>query len=246
MKSDRVAVELNRDIVSPRSLARNPTQRRRSPGSRPLRRRRTHIESNSRNSPSQPFSTDSLLDFVAHAPRMSETFCWDIVSNIGEAETSICRIDFTSQQVIALTGITPRQLQWWDERGVVKPEREGHRRLYSMNHLTEVAVICELRRKGFSLQGVRKVMRFLDREIGKGLAEIVSRSSDYHLLTDGTHLYLETSARQIVDILKNSDQPILAVCLSDAVRQVRAGVISGKANTSVTSPDYRRRAKKAS
>jgi hypothetical protein len=89
-------------------------------------------------------------------------------------------------------------------------------------------------------------MRFLDREIGKGLAEIVSRTSDYHLLTDGTHLYLETSARQIVDILKNSDQPILAVCLSDAVRQVRAGVVSGKANTSVTSPDYRRRAKKVS
>ena len=72
-----------------------------------------------------------------------------------------------------MTGITPRQLQWWDERGVVKPEREGHRRLYSMNQLTEVAVICELRRKGFSLQGVRKVMRFLEREIGKGLAEIV-------------------------------------------------------------------------
>jgi hypothetical protein len=89
-------------------------------------------------------------------------------------------------------------------------------------------------------------MRFLDREVGKGLAEIVSHGSDYHLLTDGTHMYLETSARQIVDILKNSQQPILAVCLSDAVRQVRAGVISKKTNTSVTSPDYRRRAKKVS
>jgi len=153
---------------------------------------------------------------------------------------------FTSQQVITLTGITPRQLQWWDERGVVKPEREGHRRLYSMNHLTEVAVICELRRKGFSLHAVRKVMHFLDRQIGTGLAEIVSRTSDFHLLTDGRHLYLETSARQIVDILKHSDQPILDVCLSDAVRQLRAAVISRKANTSVTSPDYRRRAKKAS
>lgn len=152
---------------------------------------------------------------------------------------------FTSQQVIALTGITPRQLQWWDERGVVKPEREGHRRIYSMNHVTEVAVICELRRKGFSLQGVRRVMRFLDRELGKGLAEIVSHTSEYHLLTDGRHLYLETSARQIVDILKNSAQPILGICLSDAVRQVRAG-ISGKVSTSVTSPDNRRRAKKAS
>jgi DNA-binding transcriptional MerR regulator len=153
---------------------------------------------------------------------------------------------FTSHEVIALTGITPRQLQWWDERGVVKPEREGHRRLYSMNHLTEVAVICELRRKGFSLQGVRKVMRFLDREFGKGLGEIVSRNSEYHVLTDGTHLYLETSARQIVDILKNSRQPILGICLSDAVRQVRADVLSRKNSTSVTSPSERRSVRKAS
>jgi DNA-binding transcriptional MerR regulator len=153
---------------------------------------------------------------------------------------------FTSREVIALTGITPRQLQWWDERGVVKPRREGHNRLYSMADLAEVAVICELRRKGFSLQGVRKVMRFLDRELGKGLAEIVSRNSDCHLLSDGKNLYLETSAQQIVDILKNSSQPILGVCLSDAVRQVRAEVISRKANTSVTSSDHRRHVKKAS
>jgi DNA-binding transcriptional MerR regulator len=153
---------------------------------------------------------------------------------------------FTSREVIALTGITARQLQWWDERGVVKPEREGHRRLYSIQHLTEVAVICELRRKGFSLQGVRKVMRFLEREFGQGLSQIVDSASELHLLTDGTHLYLETSPQQIVDILKNSAQPILGICLSDAVRQVRAGVISGKANTSVTSRDYRPRARKAS
>jgi DNA-binding transcriptional MerR regulator len=153
---------------------------------------------------------------------------------------------FLSQEVIALTGITARQLQWWDERGVVKPEREGHRRMYSMQNLTEVAVICELRRKGVSLQGVRKVMRFLEREFGKGLAEIVSRTSDIHLLTDGTHLYLETSARQIVDILKNSNQPILGICLSDAVRQVRAEVVARKSSTSVIASAERRRARKVS
>jgi DNA-binding transcriptional MerR regulator len=153
---------------------------------------------------------------------------------------------FSSHDVIALTGVTARQLQWWDERGVVKPERVGHRRLYSMQNLTEMAVICELRRKGISLQGVRKVMRFLEREFGKGLAEIVSRSSDVHLLTDGKHLYLETSARQIVDILKNSSQPILGICLSDAVRQVRAEVVARKVSTSVTSSLERRRARKVS
>lgn len=153
---------------------------------------------------------------------------------------------FTSNQIIALTGITARQLQWWDERGVVKPEHIGHRRFYSMQNVMEMAVISELRRKGFSLQGVRKVMRFLQREFGKGLAEIVARNSDVHLLTDGTRLYLETSAKQIVDILKNSSQPILGICLSDAVRQVRAELTARKASTSVTSVFERRRARKVS
>jgi len=136
---------------------------------------------------------------------------------------------FSSQEVVALIGVTARQLQWWDERGLIKPERQGHRRLYSMENVMAMAV-----------------MRFLDREFGKGLAEIVGRNSDVHLLTDGKHLYLETSAKQIVDILKNSDQPILGICLSDAVRQVRADVIAGKASTSVIAPIERRRARKAS
>jgi len=28
---------------------------------------------------------------------------------------------FSSRDVVALTGITPRQLQWWDEQGIVVP-----------------------------------------------------------------------------------------------------------------------------
>ncbi|HTR66115.1 MAG TPA: MerR family transcriptional regulator [Terriglobales bacterium] len=135
---------------------------------------------------------------------------------------------FTSRQVVRLTGISPRQLQWWDERGIVVPAREGHRRVYSLSDLAEVAVICELRRRGFSLQRMRKVVRFLQREFGKRLAETVSGGSDYHLLTDGHTLYLETSPRQIVDILKNSRQPMLTICLSDAVRRVRAEIRGGK------------------
>jgi DNA-binding transcriptional MerR regulator len=126
--------------------------------------------------------------------------------------------------VVELTGITPRQLQWWDERGIVSPEREGHRRLYSLDDLAEVAVLVELRKKGFSLQRVRKVMRFLQRELGKRLVETVSGDSDYHLLTDGKTIYLEHSAKQIVDLLKNARQPMLAIGLSDTVRQIHAEI----------------------
>ena len=127
-----------------------------------------------------------------------------------------------------MTGISARQLQWWDERGLVVPARDGRRRLYSIEDLSEVAVICELRQRGFSLQRVRKVVRFLKREFGKRLAETVSGVSDYHLLTDGTTLYLETSPQQIVDILENARQPMLAICLSDTVRRLRANIQNGK------------------
>jgi DNA-binding transcriptional MerR regulator len=140
----------------------------------------------------------------------------------------IMQTEFTSREVVALTGITPRQLQWWDERGIVVPTRAGRRRIYSLEDLSEIAVICALRERGFSLQRMRQVVRFLQQEFGKRLAETVSGSSEYHLLTDGSHLYLETSPQQILDILKNARQPMLAVCLTDTVRRVRAEIKSSQ------------------
>jgi DNA-binding transcriptional MerR regulator len=135
---------------------------------------------------------------------------------------------FSTDEVVARTGMTPRQLQWWDERGIVSPTREGRRRLYSLDDLAEVAVIGELRARGFSLQRVRKVMRFLQREFGKRLVETISAGSEYHLLTDGKQIYLETSPQQVINILKSSRQPMFAICLSDTVRQVKMDM-SGEA-----------------
>jgi len=153
---------------------------------------------------------------------------------------------WTSRQVVGLTGITPRQLQWWDERGIVVPVRQGHKRLYSVEDLSEVAVICELRRRGFSLQRVRTVMRFLQREFGKRLAQTISQGSDYHLLTDGTNLYLETSAQQIVDILKNARQPMLAICLSDTVRRIYAEIRGERKKAAPVAGESRRHSRHAS
>ena len=127
---------------------------------------------------------------------------------------------FTSVEVVALTRISLRQLQWWDERGIVVPSRDGQKRIYSLDDLAEVAVICDLRQRGFSLQKIRRVIRFLQKELGKRLVETVTAASEYHLLTDGRHIYLEDSARAVVDLLKNASQPMLSVCLSDAIQRV--------------------------
>jgi DNA-binding transcriptional MerR regulator len=127
---------------------------------------------------------------------------------------------FTTREVVALTSISPRQLQWWDEQGIVVPARAGHQRVYSVDDLAEVAVLHELRQRGFSLQKIRRVIRFLQKELGKRLVETVSAASEYHLLTDGRHIYLEDSARGVVNLLKNARQPMLSVCLSDAIQRV--------------------------
>jgi DNA-binding transcriptional MerR regulator len=135
---------------------------------------------------------------------------------------------FTSSDVISLTGITARQLQWWDERGIVKSGRQGHRRIYNWDDLVTVAVVCQLRRRGFSLQRMRKVIGFLRQEFGTSIAATVGASSEYHLLTDGANLFLRTSARQVVDLLKNAHQPMFDICLSDEVRRVKAEIQARK------------------
>ena len=150
---------------------------------------------------------------------MFQTFPHDFVSG-----TFIVQPSFTTRDVVKLTGISPRQLQWWDERRIVVPAREGHTRVYSLDDLAEVAVICELRERGFSLQKIRRVIRFLQKELGRRLVETVRGASEYHLLTDGRHIFLEDSARGVVDLLKNARQPMLSVCLSDTIQRVRADV----------------------
>lgn len=129
---------------------------------------------------------------------------------------------FSSEEVAALARVSPRQLQWWDERGVVSPEHLGHRRRYRLEELIEVLVIAELRNKGLSLQKIRKVLRFLHRELGRRLSDLLRPTSDYHLLTDGRNIFLEDSQRKIVDLLKNSRQPIISVCISDQVKRLAA------------------------
>ncbi len=127
---------------------------------------------------------------------------------------------FTSFEVAQLTGISLRQLQWWDEQNIVAASRRGHRRVYSLDDLAEIAIICDLRRRGFSLQKIRRVVLFLQKELGRRLVQTVTAADEYHLLTDGRRIYLQDSARGVVDLLKNSQQPMFSVCLSDTIQRV--------------------------
>jgi DNA-binding transcriptional MerR regulator len=129
---------------------------------------------------------------------------------------------YTSGDVARLTGVSLRQLQWWDERNVVSPRQEGHRRVYLAHEVVEVSVIAELRTKGFSLQKIRRVLRFLQKETGKRLSDAVSGDGDIHLITDGKNIYLEDEPNRVIDVLKNAKQPMFLVCVTDQLRRLQA------------------------
>jgi DNA-binding transcriptional MerR regulator len=127
---------------------------------------------------------------------------------------------YSSIEVSQLADVSLRQLQWWDERKVVSPRHEGHRRVYGSGEVIEITVIAELRRKGFSLQKIRRVLRFLQREMGRRLAEMLDATSDLHLVTDGKSIFLEDRHERIIDMLKNARQPMFLVCVSDQARRI--------------------------
>lgn len=127
---------------------------------------------------------------------------------------------YPSSEVARIARVSLRQLQWWDEKKVVSPRHEGHRRMYSPEEVLEVALIAELRRKGFSLQKLRRVLRYLQKDMNRRLSDVLSGNSDLHLLTDGKSIYLEDRQERVIDILKNARQPMFLVCVSDHVRRL--------------------------
>lgn len=74
---------------------------------------------------------------------------------------------FTGKKVMRLTGLSPRQLQYWDEQGFLSPSIKrrsgrGHRRLYSFRDLVALRVAADLRTNGVPLQQIRKVAAHLE------------------------------------------------------------------------------------
>jgi len=148
----------------------------------------------------------------------------------------------SSSDVARIAGVSLRQLQWWDEQKVVSPRHEGHRRVYAPAEVVEISVIAELRRKGFSLQKIRRVLRFLQRDMGKRLVEVMNGSGEMHLLTDGKTILLEETESRVIDLLKNARQPMFLVCVSDQVRRIQLMQRKpAKTETTLAAPAGRKR-----
>jgi len=73
-----------------------------------------------------------------------------------------CQNDYSSEQVQRLTGVSKRQLQYWDESMCLIPARRGHSRIYSAEQVEQVRRLVLLRRAGvFRLHDAKRLLDLL-------------------------------------------------------------------------------------
>ena len=126
---------------------------------------------------------------------------------------------YSAREVAALTGLTARQLQWWDARRLFEATVASRKtaaggfteRRYSPVDLYELLALADLRRKGFTVQKIRIILSVLRGQFGVRLFDALGDGGPVTLLTDGREVYAKTEAGEFFNLLRSPDQPLLVV-----------------------------------
>jgi DNA-binding transcriptional MerR regulator len=130
---------------------------------------------------------------------------------------------FSTAQTARLTGLSARQLDYWDREGFVRPSLTrasgyGSARRYSFEDLVRLRVAARLRAAGFGLNKIRQCVRTLRR-----LDPSREGMADVRLLVVGSRVVWARSDRELVDVLQEG-QLMLVFPLGEEVRGVAAAL----------------------
>ncbi|MFN2445458.1 MAG: MerR family transcriptional regulator [Vicinamibacterales bacterium] len=137
---------------------------------------------------------------------------------------------YSSREVSALTGLSARQLQWWDGRRLFAPavatrrtERGGFTaRRYTPVDVLELMVLADLRRRGFSVPRIRQLLDVLHTRFGVRLFEAIEGGGPVTLFIDGRRIVARTEAGDIYNLLDDPTQPLLMLGDDLKLRQLTA------------------------
>lgn len=137
---------------------------------------------------------------------------------------------YSSREVASLTGLTARQLQWWDSSRLLTPSVAPRRteaggyteRRYSPFEVMELMALADLRRHGITVGKIRKLLAILRDRFGVRLFETIGEGGKLTLLTDGTEVYGRSPRGDLFNLLKAPDQPLLVVGEGPRLRALTA------------------------
>jgi len=143
---------------------------------------------------------------------------------------------YTSREVVGMTGLSARQLQWWDTHRLFashiaskKTVRGGFtERRYTPVDLLELLVLAELRRQGLSVGNLRRLLETLRTQFGVRLYETIGEGGPLTLLTDGHDVYGRTASGDLFNLLKDPLQPLLMIVEVDGLRELSARAARGR------------------
>ena len=123
---------------------------------------------------------------------------------------------YSSREVATLTGLTARQLQWWDSRRVFPSAIASHpteaggftERRYTMLDVLELQVLAELRRRGYSIPRLRRLLTTLHDVFRIRLYEAIGEGGPMTLYLNGDQLYGRTVDGRVFN-LEDPVQPLL-------------------------------------
>lgn len=160
---------------------------------------------------------------------------------------------YTAREVAAMTGLSARQLQWWDDKQLfashIAPRRTARggytERRYTPVDLLELLVLAELRQQGLSVADLRRLLSTLQDRFGVRLFETIGGGGPLTLLTDGRDVYGRTESGELFDLLKDPQQPLLMLADVDGLRELTARSAKTRRRRTAATPESRskRRAK---
>ena len=136
---------------------------------------------------------------------------------------------YSSREVAQLTGLTARQLQWWDARRLFAPAIAPHRtdaggfteRRYTPMDVLELQVLAELRRRGFSIPRMRRLLATLRDVFGVRLYEAIGEGGAMTLMIGGDRLFVRGADGRVFN-LDDPEQPLLMLGEELPLRELTA------------------------
>lgn len=127
---------------------------------------------------------------------------------------------YSVPELIRLTGLSRRQIDYWASVGLVGPLKETKRRgakptcFYSAFEALKLLIFSDVKQRGFSLSQIRELQRNLTAD------NVPIDHFGTYLLTDGITIFYARSETEVVDILKSNRQMLL-IPISEQIERLK-------------------------